>query len=204
MKTLISSIILILATYASFGQTGRTTPMNRSYPVIIPHPSTPYVQPIIYQLHDGIARLTDGSQLQGRFMYNKNSSFTFYQDGHSPGKSIANYKFEYLKLAGADTAATPRTDSTVFLRVKNNLFRRLTVGKVGLYDKTYSINEDKGKIGDILFTWDNDGSLRRLHNLEQANQWFYQICQQNNWPNSDVFLSKTEIIKRLAQLDPIP
>ncbi|GAB4045045.1 hypothetical protein [Spirosoma litoris] len=204
MKTLLTGILLIVSTYATFGQAGRTTPMYRSYPVIIPSRPTPYVPPVIYQLHDGIARLTDGSQLQGRFLYNKNSSFTFYQDGHSPGKNIPAYKFEYLKLVGADTAATPRNDSTVFLRVRNQLCRRLTVGKVGLYDKTYSINEDKGKIGDVLFTWDNDGKIKRLQNLEQANQWFYQICQENNWPNSDVFLSKTEIIKRLAQLDPIP
>ncbi|QMW06093.1 hypothetical protein [Spirosoma foliorum] len=204
MKTLLTGILLIVSTYATFGQAGRTTPMYRGYPVIIPSRPTPYVQPIVYQLHDGIARLTDGSQLQGRFLYNKNSSFTFYQDGHSPGMNIPAYKFEYLKLVGADTAATPRNDSTVFLRVRNQLCRRLTVGKVGLYDKTYSINEDKGKIGYVLFTWDNDGKIKRLQNLEQANQWFYQICQENNWPNSDVFLSKTEIIKRLAQLDPIP
>ncbi|MVM30194.1 hypothetical protein GO755_09125 [Spirosoma sp. HMF4905] len=204
MKTLLTGILLTLSTYATFGQAGRTTPMYRGYPVIIPRPATPYVMPIIYQLHDGDARLTDGSQLRGRFMYNKNSSFTFYQDGHSPGKTIPAYKFEYLKLAGADTTATPRTDSTVFLRVKNQLCRRLTVGKVGLYDQTYSVNEDKGKIGNTLLTWSDDGKIKRLRTLEEANQWFYAVCQQNNWPNSDIFLSKTEIIKRLAQLDPTP
>ncbi len=177
--------------------------MPRSHVIIVPHTSY-YTIPINYQLHDGIARLTDGSLLKGRFMYKRGNSFTFYQDGHSAGKQIPSYLFDNLTLAGADTAATPRSDSTIFIRTNNRLLRRLTKGKVGLYDQTYAVNEDKGKIGDVLFTWSDDGKLRRLRTLEECNQWFYEICNQNHWPNPDVFLSKSEIIKRLAQLDPIP
>lgn len=177
--------------------------MPQGHAVIIPR-NYSYIVPITYQLHDGTARLTDGSLLQGRFMYNRNRVFKYYQDGHSPGKEIPFFLFEHLTLSGVDTSVIPRRDSTVFLKVKNRLFRRLTVGKIGLYDDTYAINEDKGKVGDILFTWGNDGKIKRLRTLEQANQWFYEICLQNDWPNPDVFLSKSELIKRLAQLDPVP
>jgi hypothetical protein len=178
--------------------------MYHSHPVIISQPGASYLVPISYQLHDGTALLLDGSLLRGRFMYNKGSGFTFYRDGHSSGQRIYLYQFDRLALAGTDTSVIARSDSTVFLKVGNRLLRRLTIGKVGLYDKVYVVNEDKGKTGDLLFTWSDDGKIRRLKTLEQANQWFYEICQQNHWPNSDVFLSKAEIIKRLAQLDPTP
>ncbi|GAB3954588.1 hypothetical protein GCM10028805_40280 [Spirosoma harenae] len=201
MKSCTLTSFLLLLIFTAYGQTPRT--VYRSYPIIIPS-QQPYVAPVTYQLHDGIAQLDDGSLLAGRFMYNRNSGFNFYENGHSPGKNVPFYRFERLTLTGADTSVLPRTDSTVFLRVSNRLFRRLTVGKVGLYDRVYAINEDKGKIGDVLFTWSDNGKLKRLRNLEEANKWFYEVCIQNKWPNPDVFLSKTEIIKRLAQLDPVP
>lgn len=203
MKSFCFGIICLFCFFTGYGQAGRPMSMPRSHVIVVPRP-TYYTIPVTYQLHDGIARLTDGSLLQGRFMYKRGNSFTFYQDGHSPGKQIPSYLFDNLVLAGADTAATPRSDSTIFIRINNNLLRRLTKGKVGLYDKTYAVNEDKGKIGDVLFTWSNEGKLRRLRTLEEANQWFYEICLQNHWPNPDVFLSKSDIIKRLAQLDPTP
>ena len=204
MKSILLSTLFSVMAYTTYGQAGRPMTPPRIHPVIIPR-SYPYSPPpIIYQLHDGIARLTDGSLLRGRFMYNGGPGFTFYQDGHSAGLRIYSYQFEHLALAGADTSVVPRSDSTAFFKVGNHVLRRLTIGKVGLYDKVYAVNEDKGKIGDVLFTWDDKGKLKRLKNLEQANQWFYAICVQNHWANPDVFLSKSEIIKRLAQLDPIP
>ena len=202
MKLLISSFLFFLTALVSYGQAGHTTPMPHG--VIIAHPRSSFILPVTYQLHDGIARLTDGSLLRGRFLYNRSGSFNFYQDGHSARKQIEFGHFERLTLAGTDTSVIAHSDSTVFLYVNNHLLRRLTIGKVGLYDKTFAVNEDKGKIGDVLFTWSDNGKIRRLYTLEDVNKWFYEICQQNHWPNPDVFLSKTEIIRRLAQLDPIP
>ena len=201
MKSLVCITVFLLCVYTAYGQATRS--MTMPYGHAVPR-SYSYIIPIVYQLHDGTARLTDTSLLQGRFMYNGGPGFTFYQDGHSAGRRIYSYQFENLTLATADTSVTPRIDSTVFIRVYNHLLRRLTIGKVGLYDKTYAINENKGKIGDVLFTWSDDGKLKRLRTLEQVNKWFYAVCTQNQWPNPDVFLSKTEIIKRLAQLDPTP
>ncbi|GAB4037188.1 hypothetical protein [Spirosoma gilvum] len=203
MKLWIITGILLVSIYSSYGQANRPASYPRSYPVIVAHPPA-YIIPIVYQLHDGIGRLGDGSLLQGRFLYNRGSMFTFYQNGHTKGVKIPFFQFEELTLAGADTSVLPRSDSTTFARVKTRLYRRLTIGKIALYDQIYAINEDKGKIGDYLFVWDENGKLKRLRNLEAVNQWFYNTCQQNHWPNPDVFLSKTEIIKRLAVLDPKP
>ncbi|WP_020595500.1 hypothetical protein [Spirosoma panaciterrae] len=203
MKSWIITSILLLSCLIGYGQTSRPTVYRYSPPVIVTHPSA-YVIPIVYQLHDGVGRLGDGSLLQGRFLYNKGSLFTFYQNGHTKGVKIPFFQFEELTLAGADTSVLPRSDSTAFFRIKTRLYRRLTIGKIALFDQVYAINEDKGKIGDYLFVWDENGKLKRLRNLEDVNQWFYNTCQQNHWPNPDIFLSKTEIIKRLAVLDPKP
>ena len=203
MKALISSGILFLVTCIAYGQAGRSVPMYGGHAVIIPGSSS-YLLPVVYQLHDGTAMLSNGTRLRGRFLYNKGSAFIFYQDGHSPGKRIYFREFENLTLAGTDTSLLVHRDSTVFTKVGNHFFRQLTIGKVGLFDETYAVNENKSKLSDVLFTWGDDGSVKRLQTLEKANQWFYEICLQNHWPNSDVFLSKAEIIKRLAQLDPTP
>ncbi|MBN8823738.1 MULTISPECIES: hypothetical protein [unclassified Spirosoma] len=201
MKRWIITCLLLVSMCTVYGQTAR--PGSYPHAVIIPRTST-YVIPIVYQLHDGVGRLGDGSLLQGRFLYDKGTMFTFYQNGHTKGVKIPFFQFETLTLAGADTSVLPRSDSTMFSRIKNRLYRRLTIGKIALYDDVYAINENKGKIGDYLFVWGDNGKLKRLRNLEAINQWFYDTCQQNHWTNPDIFLSKTEIIKRLAVLDPTP
>ncbi|MFD2936253.1 hypothetical protein [Spirosoma flavum] len=202
MKSLIPTTLFLLLPYFTYGQAGRSMPVPRG--VIIAHPSPSFILPIVYQLHDGTALLSNGDLLRGRFLYNRSQAFFFYQDGHSPGQRIYFRRLERLVLAAADTSVTPRLDSTVFLKVQNQFCRRLTIGKIGLYDQVYAVNENKGKVDEVLFTWGDDGKLKRLSTLEKANQWFYEICIQNHWPNPDVFLSKAEIIKRLAQLDPVP
>lgn len=204
MKSLLTSLIVLGILSSTYGQANRgAPPMPGGRAVIIPHASI-YIPPIVYQLHDGVAQLTDGTLLRGRFLYNKSHVFIYYANGHDDGQHIPFYKFERLTLAGADTSVLPRSDSTVFVRIRNQLYRRLTIGKVGLYDKTYAVNEDKGNVGNDLFTWSEDGKLKRLYKLEQINQWFYATCQQNNWTPPDVFRSKVEIIKQLAKFDPTP
>lgn len=154
----------LLLTLSALAQRPANPPMPR--PVFVPRPAAGYVPPIQYQFHNGVASLTDGSSLTGRFQYNGYAAFFYHESPVSARRKLYFGLIQRLTLTGADTAAVGRTDSTVFVRMNRSLYRQLTPDAAPLYDRVYTINESPGKIGAVVFAPDASARLRRLESLK--------------------------------------
>ncbi|CCH55203.1 hypothetical protein BN8_04444 [Fibrisoma limi BUZ 3] len=173
-----------------------------------PHPQTIYIPQTVYQgpvidykYHDGVMRLRDGTELKGRFKYNGRKTFIYRAGAQTARQKFGFSSIRRLALAGSDTLVTARTDSTVFVRMGTRLYRELASGPTMVMDQTYTVDEDRGKIGSKIYVLDDAGKFHRFNSLEKLNRWFYTYREQVGQKATDVFLNKTEIAKAIAQLN---
>lgn len=168
--------------------------------VFIPQP--PNQEPRIdYQYHDGIAFLRDGRYLKGRFQYNNGSAFIYRAGSQAPRQRIGLSTIRRLSLVNADTLVTDRSDSTIFVRLGNRLYRQLAGGKIMVLDRTYVVNEVRGKIGRKMYVLDDAGDLHQFTSLQKLNRWFYEYGEQSGKQLPDVYRNQNEIVKAVARFN---
>lgn len=170
------------------------------------YPSTVYVptttEPTIdYKYHDGVAFLTNGSYVKGRFQYNGRKTFTYRASSQAPQQRIGFSMIRRLALAGSDTLVTDRTDSTVFARFGNQLFRQLADGSTMVLDRVFAVDEERGKIGRKLYVLDEASNLHKFTSLQKLNKWFYTFRERSGKQLPDVYLNQSEIVKAVARLN---
>lgn len=197
MKQLIATLALVVCV-ASMAQAQNKT--ARSYPttIFVPTNSEP---PIEYKYHDGIAFLTNGSYLRGRFQYNGRSTFLYRASSQAPKQRIGRSMIRRLSLAGADTLVTDRTDSTIFTRLGTRLYRQLAGGGTMVLDQRYAVDEERGKMGPKLYVLDEASQLHKFTSLQKLNRWFYTFRERSDKQLPDVYLNENEIVKAVAKLN---
>ncbi len=200
MKAFLFITALLSATFCY----AQHKPMTYPHGVVVVRPNPNALPPIIYQSHDGVARLKDGSAVYGGFIYNGRSAFINHATGSGPRRKVYFGLMDRLTVAGADTLVTSRRDSTVFLRMNVLFGRLLTVpGPIAICDDVYAINEAPGKRGEAFYVQDSadPSTIRRITSLQKLNRWFYEICQQHGWKTDDVFLNYTDLIQKANQFN---
>ena len=165
-------------------------------------PQTTYQGPVInYKYHDGVAKLRDGTTLRGRLQANGRSAFMYRATNQATRRKIGASMIRRLALNGADTLVTDRTDSTIFIRVVNRLYRQLADGATMLLDRKLTVDEDRGKVGTKLYVLDENDRLHSFGSLRKLNDWFYNFQEQSSKKVSDAYLNEGEIVKAVAQLN---
>lgn len=106
-----------------------------------------------------------------------------------------------LALAGSDTLVMDRTDSTVFARFGNQLFRQLANGSTMVLDRVFTVDEDRGKTGRKLYVLDEASDLHKFTSLQKLNKWFYAFRERSGKQLPDVYLNQSEIVKAVARLN---
>lgn len=157
---------------------------------------------IKYQVQEGTVSLKDGKVLTGRFQFDwwmfPVKNFVFYKDSSSKEK----IKFKDIKqasFAGIDTNIAEKTDSTAFVNVDGKLLRKLTSGKINIYDKLIVVKEVEGALGETIFVKESK-KLRRIESLRRFNKWYQGLADA--YPNLKVrneYLNKIEIIREIQK-----
>ncbi|GAB3884043.1 hypothetical protein GCM10028825_09290 [Spirosoma agri] len=106
-----------------------------------------------------------------------------------------------LTLAGADTLVNSRTDSTLFVRLGNRLYRQLTGGLTMVLDRRLVVDEERGKLGGKIYVLDEAGDLHTFHSLQKLNKWFYAFREQSGKKLPDSYLNESEIVKAVARIN---
>lgn len=195
-KTASILAVMLLALTNSWAQ--QKTAQTRTVYV----PETIYQGPVIdYKYHDGIAQLQDGTTLKGRFQTNGRSAFTYRASSQATRRKIGASMIRRLALVGADTLVTTRKDSTVFIRLRNRLYRQLTDGATMVLDRKLIVDEDRGKVDAKLYVLDENDDLHKFKSLKRLNNWFYAYQEQSGKKVSDAYLNENEIVKAVAQLN---
>ncbi|UHG89111.1 hypothetical protein [Spirosoma oryzicola] len=173
----------------------RVTPPST---IFIPVDQTPTPN---YQYHDGTATLIDGTVLQGLFRYNGRNTFVYRTGGQALSKRIGFSMIRRLAVAGADSTTTTRSDSTIFVRLGRRLYRQLTGGTTMVVDRRFSVDEERGRIGQRLYVLDDNGDFHRFSSLQKLNKWFYAFRERSGKSLPDVFLNENEIVKAVARIN---
>ncbi|SFC37516.1 hypothetical protein [Spirosoma endophyticum] len=170
------------------------------------YPSTVYVptttEPTIdYKYHDGTAFLTNGSYLKGRFQYNGRKTFIYRASSQATRQRIGFSMIRRMALAGSDTLVMDRTDSTVFERFGNKLYRQLANGSTMVLDRVFAVDEDRGQIGQKLYVLDEASNMYKFTSLQKLNKWFHTFRERSGKQLPDVYLNQSEIVKAVAKLN---
>ncbi|WP_420150322.1 hypothetical protein [Spirosoma sp.] len=192
----ISILTSILVCAATFAYSQRVNPTNQTVIILPVDQST-----IAYKYHDGTALLADGSLLKGRFQFNGRKLFTYRASSQATRQKIGLSMIKRLVLAGSDTLVSDRTDSTVFTRLGNRLYRQLTEGTTMILDQCILVDEDRGRIGRKVYVLTDDGEMRKFTSLQKFNKWFYTFREQSGKPAPDAYLNQNEIVKAVARLN---
>lgn len=156
---------------------------------------------IQHQYHDGVALLTDGTVLKGRFQSNGQSTFTYRANSQARRQRIGASAIRRLVLAAADTLVTDRADSTVFIRLGHRLYRQLAGGETLVLDRWLIVDEARGKVAAKLFVLDDTGDFRRFTSLQKLNRWFDSYRERLGSVLPDVYRNEGEIVKAVARLN---
>jgi hypothetical protein len=159
---------------------------------------------IDYQIHSGFLKLRDGQVVTGRFKYDKWEfpvrNFAFYKDADESNKRKIKFKdIQQVSFVGVDTNIAEKPDSTIFVNINGKLLRKLTEGKINLYDKLIVVREAEGVVGATIFVKE-DEKLKRVDTLRKLNKWYQNLSKQ--YPDLQVqnkYLNKIEIIKEIQK-----
>lgn len=198
MKRALLLSALLGATTLSYAQQTKSPTRTVRETQVITVNQGPSIQ---YQYHDGVALLTDGTVLKGRFESNGQSTFTYRASSQARRQRIGASFIRRLALAGADTLVTDRRDSTIFIRLGHRLYRQLAGGATLVLDRWLIVDEARGKVAAKLFVLDDNGDFRRFTSLQKLNRWFDAHRERSRKPLPDVYRNEHEIIKAVAHLN---
>ncbi|MCU0390635.1 MAG: hypothetical protein MUE81_05920 [Thermoflexibacter sp.] len=159
---------------------------------------------ILRQVQEGTVTLTNGQVVTGRFKYDNwefpVKNFAFYKDANLDSRKKIKFKdIKQVSFVGVDTNIAEKPDSTTFINVNGKLLRKLTEGKINLYDKLIVVKEAEGVIGATIFVKEGE-KLKRIDTLRKFNKWYQSLSKQ--YPDLQVqnkYLNKIEILKEIQK-----
>jgi hypothetical protein len=118
---------------------------------------------IKYTVHEGTAHLKTGLVISGKFIYTELKDevpqYDFIEATGGGRKSVALSMIDRLVLAGSEKGVNARTDSTEFVWIEKfkDLYRKIRVGTIELYDNSRIVDEPYEFLTDYLMVAGRDG-----------------------------------------------
>ncbi len=146
---------------------------------IIPGISKPKSQKIKkpkikFQFHNGTMELKTGLVLKGAFKYIESKlgvpEFVFVESGNKKTKKkVALSMVQSLKVAGAERGITAFKDSTEFVWIDQykDLYRKVRIGTINVYDNSRIVDEDYPYLSDyLLITGRQDYGYKAIREVQ--------------------------------------